>query len=81
MFLDDVFGHVLHMVAFLCVKLAGKHSYMSLYMIAEGGMRAFACYRLGRAVGSTATHASGIHWAPVCCMVVTDTAPALPGLD
>ena len=49
-------------------------------MIAEGGMPAFACCRLGHAVGSTAIHASGILCAPVCCMVVTDTAPALPGL-
>ena len=80
MFLDDAFSHVLHMVTLLGVKLAGKHSNMNLYMIAEVVMRAFACCRLGRAVGSTAIHASGILWAPVCCMDVTDTAPTLPGL-
>ena len=80
MFFNDAFGHVLHIVTLLCVKLARKHSYVNLYMIVEDGMHAFACCRLDRAVGSTAIHASGILWAPVCCMVITDTAPALPGL-
>ena len=50
-FVVGAFGHVLHMVPLLYVKL-GKHSYVSLYVIAEDVMRALACCRLGCAVGS-----------------------------
>ena len=80
MFVDGAFGHVLHMVPLLCVKLAGKHSDMSLYVFAEDVMRAHACCRLGCAVGSIAIHTNIMLWASVYCMVVTDTAPALSGL-
>ena len=80
MFVNDAFGHVLHIVTLLWVQLAAKHSCVNLYMIAKDGMHAFAYSKHGHAVGSTAIHASGILWAPVCCMFVTNTAPALPGL-
>ena len=80
MFVDDAFGHVLHMVTLLCVKLAGKHGYVNLYMIAEDGILAFAHCGLGGTAGSTSTHATGMFWAPVCCMVTADTISALPGL-
>ena len=80
MFVNDAFGHVLHMVTLLCVKLAGKHSYTSLYVIAEDVMRALSYYRLGCAVVGIEIYANVMLWAYVCCMVITDTAPALPGL-
>ena len=79
-FVDGAFGHVLHMVPLLYVKLAGKNSYVSLYVIAQDVIHALACCRLGCSVGSIGIHTNIIFWASVHCMVVTDTAPALPGL-